>query len=89
MNKIYAEANCVSSGGAKNVIAKLIFLLVANDGECGNFSGELIVAERFESGSGVKICAERKGQREAEIGVAILDVMKIADFESERGGPRG
>src|SRR4029077_9523324 len=56
-------------------------------GERRDDGGELIVAERFESGSGVKICAERKRQGQAEIGVANFNVMEIAGFESERALP--
>ena len=82
VNEIYAEANGVAAGSVRNIIAELIFLLIACDGECGDDSGELVVAKSFESGSGVKICAERKCESQAKIGVAILDVVKIAG----RGG---
>ena len=87
VDEIDAKADGVTARAAKNVVAELIFLLIAFDGEGGDYSGELIVAESFESGSGMKICAERKRQCQAEIGVAGLGVMKVASFESERALP--
>ena len=78
-----------TAGTAENVVSELIFLLVAPNGEGRDDSSELIVAEGFEAGSGVKICAERKSQREAEIGIACFTVMKITGFEGECGGPVG
>jgi len=89
VDEIYAEAKDVPAGSVRDIVAELIFLLIACDGESSDDGGELIVAEGFESGSGVKICAERKGEGESEIGVAILDVMEIAGFESERARPSG
>ena len=60
VDEIDAEAKYVAAGRSKNVVAKLVFLLIANHWKSGNFRGELIVAERFEAGSGVKIRAEGK-----------------------------
>ena len=65
VDEIYAKAQSVAARGTENVVAELIFLLIARDGERGDDGGELIVAESLESGSGVKICAERKRQRQA------------------------
>ena len=87
VDEIDAKADGVTARAAKNVVAELIFLLIAFDGEGGDYSSELIVAESFESGSGMKIRAERKSQCQAEIGVASLGVMKVAGFESERALP--
>ena len=87
VDQIDAETKYVAAGGMKNVVAELIFLLVAFNGKSGDFRGELIVAESFESRGGVEICAERESQREAEIGVTSFGVMKIAGFESERAEP--
>lgn len=89
VNEVYAEADGVAPGRAENVVSELVFLLIANDGERGNFRGELIVTESFETGGGVKIRAERKSKRKAEVGVAIFGVMEMAGFKSERAKPVG
>ena len=48
---------------------------------------ELIVAESFESRSSGGCGAERKRQREAEIGIARLRQVQNAAAENERGDP--
>ena len=60
VDEIDAEAKYVLAGRSENVVAKLILLLIADHWKSGNFCSELIVAERFEAGSGVKIRAEGK-----------------------------
>ena len=67
VDEIDAEAKCVAAGGVKDVITELIFLLIADSEKGGNFSSKLIVAERFEAGSSVKIRAEGKSQGKVEI----------------------
>ena len=67
VDEIDAEAKYMAAGRAENVVAKLIFLLIADSGKGGNFSSKLIVAERFEAGSSVKIRAEGKSQGKVEI----------------------
>src|SRR6516164_6448093 len=89
VDEVDTEADGVTAGTAENVVSGLIFLLVAPNGEGRDDSGELIVPKGFEAGSGVKICAERKGQGEAEIGIAYFGVMKITGFESECARPVG
>ena len=60
MDKIDAEAEGMAAGGAKNIVAELIFLLIAFGRKRGDDGSELIIAKSFESGSGVKIRAEGK-----------------------------
>ena len=71
----------------RDVVAELIFLLIARDRKRGDDGRELVVSKGFETGRGVKICAERKSKSEAETGVAVLDVMEIAGFKRKRAGP--
>src|ERR1700688_2644770 len=77
----------MAAGSVRDVVAKLVFLLIAGDGKRGDDGSELVVAKSFETGCGVKICAERKSESQAEIGVAILDMVKIAGFQCEPAGP--
>src|SRR5258708_1495122 len=83
VDEIKAKANVVGTGGKRDVVAELIFLLIAGDGKSGDDRGELIVAKSFKSRGGVKICAERKGESDTEIRVAIFDVVKIAGFDGQ------
>src|SRR5882762_1753752 len=83
MNEVDAKSNLMAARIMGDIVAELIFLLVACDGKRGDDGGELIVAKSFESRGGVKICAERKSQSEAEIGVAIFDVVKTAGFKRQ------
>src|SRR5260370_11774959 len=52
MNGIDAEPERMRASHVTYVVANLIFFLVAPDGECSDWSDELIVAERFEAGDG-------------------------------------
>jgi len=67
MDEIHAKAKLMPASSVGDVVTELIFLLIARDGERRDDGGELIVAERFKTGGGVKICAERKREREVEI----------------------
>ena len=49
MDEIEAVSECVRATRMRNVVAKLIFLLVALDGKRGDGGDELIVAERFQA----------------------------------------
>src|SRR5579872_6098694 len=87
MDEIDSEAGRMASGRVRDVVANLIFLLIAQDGKCCDGGNELIVAECFESGDGLRRSAEGKCQREAEIGVAGFRQMQIADAQSQRSEP--
>ena len=52
MNEIDAEAQGMSAAGMREVVAELIFLLVARDGKRGDRGGELVVAKGFAAGGG-------------------------------------
>src|SRR5260370_18627432 len=51
VNKVDAQARGVAAAYMTDVIAKLIFFLVAQDGKSGDGSDELIVTEGFEAGN--------------------------------------
>jgi hypothetical protein len=83
VNEIDSETRGVVADGVADVVAKLIFFLVARDGERGDRGNELIVAERFEPGDGASRGAEGKREREAEIRVARFREMQAAGVENE------
>ncbi len=87
VDEIDAEARGVLADGVSNVVAELVFLLVAQNWERGDGGDELIVTESFEAGNGAVGGAEGKGERVAQIAVARLGVMQRAGFEYERAQP--
>ena len=48
VNEVDTELDGVAASDLRNVIAELVFLLVALDRESGDGGGKLIVAESFE-----------------------------------------
>ena len=72
MDEIHPEARRMASGSVRDVVTDLIFFLIAQDRKRGDGRDELVVAESFESGNGLRSGAEGKGQRKAQIGVACL-----------------
>ena len=67
VDEVDAELERMTSGNMAQVVAKLVFVLIAQVGEKRNRSGELVVAEGFEAGNGQRGGAEGEGQREAQI----------------------
>src|SRR6266851_7860034 len=88
VDEIDAEADGVGTGGAGNVVAELIFLLVAVDGKGGDGGGELVVAESFEAGSGEETECEGKIEGFADGRVARFCVMEATGLEGEGAEPR-
>ena len=88
MDEVHSKAHCVTPRGSRNVVAELVFLLVALNGERGNGGGKLIVAEGLKAGSREEAHGEGKIQRLANLGVAQFGVMESAGFQSERAEPR-
>src|SRR5207245_5061356 len=89
VDEIDAEADGVGTGSAGNVVAELIFLLVAVDGKGGDGGGELIVAESFEAGSGQKTHGKGEIEGFADGRVARFCVMEATGFEGEGAEPGG
>ncbi len=87
VDQIDAEAGGVGTGRVRNIVAELIFLLVALDREICNGGGELIVAEGFQSRSREETHGKRKVESFADHGVSEFGVMEPAGFQRERAKP--
>ena len=87
VDEINSKARSVAAGDVTDVVAKLIFFLIAQDGKRGDSGDELIVAKRFESRSGGRSGTERKGESETEIGIARLREMQPAVTQNEGTNP--
>ena len=74
-------------GSMAHVITELIFFLIAQVGEQGDWRGELIVTKGFEAGDGQGRGTERKRESKAEVRVAALRQMQFAGAESESAQP--
>src|SRR5260370_29985328 len=88
MNEIYAEAHGVFSARVRNVIAKLIFLLISLNGKRGNRRGELIVAKRLKPRGGQEISGKGKIESLADRGIADLGVMKAGRLQRQHAQSR-
>src|SRR5271169_1553093 len=88
MNKVDSELKRVAARNVAQVMADLVFVLIAQVGEKSDGSGELVVAKSFEAGDGQRRHAERKLQGEAEIRVARLGEVQQAGVEHEIAEPR-
>jgi hypothetical protein len=67
VNKVDSELESVTSRNMAQVVTHLVFVLIAQVGEKSDGSGELVVAESFESGNRQRCRTEGKRQREAQI----------------------
>src|SRR5208282_673096 len=88
MNKVDSELKRVAARNVAQVIADLVFVLIAQVGEKSDGSGELVVAERFEAGDGQRRHAERKLQGETKIRVARLGEVQKAGVKHQIAEPR-
>ena len=70
VDEIDAETGGMAAGSAAQVVTELIFLLIAENGKRGNGRDELIVAICLKARNGLRGCAERKRESEADLGVA-------------------
>src|ERR1039458_8428138 len=89
MNKVDSELERVTARDVAQVVAELVFLLIAQVWEKSDWRGELVVAERFETGDSQRRYAERKLQGKTEIGVARLGEMQQAGVEDQSAEPCG
>ena len=67
MNKVDSEPERVGTHNVAQVVAELVFLLIAQVGKKSNRSSELVVAKGFKTGDGQRCGTEGEGQREAQI----------------------
>src|SRR5579864_8507435 len=84
MDEIHSELEGMIAGDVPQVIAELIFLLVAQRRKERDWRGELIIAISLEAGDGERRGAEGKGKCEAKRRVAHLCEMQQARVEHER-----
>src|SRR5260370_6241281 len=88
MNEIYAEAHCVFSARVRNVVAKLILLLIARNWKCRNRRRELIVAKRLKPRGGQEISGKGKIESLANRGISDLGVMKAPSLQRQHAQSR-
>src|SRR5579864_3850596 len=84
VNEVHSELEGVIARHMAQVIAELIFLLVAQRWKERDWGGELIIAISLEAGDGERRGAEGKGKCEAKRRVAHLCEMQQARVEHER-----
>src|SRR5262245_54412976 len=87
MDEVDSKLRRMTGAGMRDIITKLMLLLIAVDRERGNRRNKLIIAEGLKSGRGQSGCAERKRQPESEVGVSQLDMMKAAGLVDEVADP--
>src|SRR4029077_27896 len=87
VNEIDTEPRSVISDVASDIVTQLVLFLIPKNGKRGDGGDELLVAERFETGSGGRGGTEGKGERETKIGIARLREMEKARAENECANP--
>src|SRR5580700_3833080 len=83
VDEVQSKLERMASRGVAQVVADLVFALIAQVGEKSDGSGELVVAKSFEAGNRERCGAEGKRQREAQIGVPRLREMQQAGAENQ------
>src|SRR5262249_10882976 len=73
--------------GVRDIITKLMLLLIAVYGERSNRGNKLIIAEGLKSGRCQSGCAERKCQPKSEVGISLLYMMEAAGLVHEVADP--
>src|SRR5713101_2932554 len=88
MDEVHAEFERMITGSPAQVVAHLVFVLIAQRRKQSDWGGELVVAESFEAGDGQGSRTEGKRQREAEIRVTRLSEVQEAGIEHQSAEPR-
>src|SRR6266481_2020726 len=88
MDEVHAELERMITSSPAQVVASLVFLLIAQGRKQSDWSGELVVAEGFEAGDGQRSRTEGKRQREAQIRVTRLSEVQEAGIEHQSAEPR-
>jgi hypothetical protein len=83
MNEVDVRTSARGAGGVTQVVAKLIFVLIAQVGEKSDGRGELVIAESLEAGNRQRGRTEGKRQREAQIRVARLRKVQQAGVDDQ------
>ena len=87
MNEVDAELRGVFAESVDDVAPHLIFFLLPLNRKSRNRSNELVIAEGFESGDGLRCRAEREGKRESKVRIARLVRTQSAGVEREGTQP--
>src|SRR5260370_39814966 len=87
MNEINAKVQGVRAGEMADVIAELIFFLVAQDGKCGDGSDELVVAKGLQARNGAARGSEREIQRKPKMRIARGGQVQPAGVEHKGAKP--
>ncbi len=87
MNEVDPELERMVTYNVAQVVAELVFVLIAQVGEKSDRSGKLIVAECLEAGDGQRGHAEGKLYGEAEIRIPSLREMQQAGIENQIAQP--
>ena len=82
MNEVDSELERMVTHNVAQVVAELIFILIAQVWEESDRSGELIVAEGLKARDGERRHAEGKLYGEAEIRITSLREMQEAGIEN-------
>src|ERR1700682_149482 len=88
MDEVHAELERMITRSPAQVVAHLVFLLIAERRKQSDWGGELVVAEGFEAGDGQGSRTEGKRQREAQIRVTRLSKVQQAGIEHQSAEPR-
>src|SRR5437879_6278685 len=72
-----------------DVIAQLVFFLIAQDGKSRDGCDELIVTKSFKAGDSASCRGEREIERESQVRIACYGQMQSAGIEDEGTEPVG
>ena len=89
VDEVDSELERMGTHNVAQVVAELVFLLIAQVGEKSNRRSELVVAIGFETGDGQRCGTEGEGQRVAQIGVPGLRKMQQAEIEDQGANRAG
>src|SRR5579864_4167488 len=87
VNEVHSELERVIAGDVAQVVAELIFLLVAQRRKSRDRRGELVIAIGLEAGDCKRCGTKRKCKSEAERGVPPLSEVQQTRVEHERAEP--
>src|ERR1035438_4000487 len=87
VNEVDSELKCVTARHVAQIVAHLVFVLIAQVGKKSDGSVKLIVAKSLKAGNGLGRGAERKRQRKTKVRVACLCKVQQTRIENQRANP--
>src|SRR6202790_2032501 len=88
VNKVDSELERMITRSPAQVVAHLVFVLIAQRRKQSDWGSELVVAEGFEAGDGQGSRTEGKRQRETQIRITRLSKVQEAGIEHQSAEPR-